>query len=76
VSERSFTPREVGAIVSAYTGRLLGEFSGMHEYVEKLMGGPVWTHEMGDPAMADRIRDLAKPDFLALHEWCGGKPAK
>lgn len=33
-------------VVSAYTGYLMCDFDLMHQYIEKVMGRPVWTHEM------------------------------
>ncbi len=36
------------AIVAAYTGFLIGEFSDMHKYIEEIMGGSVFTHELGE----------------------------
>jgi hypothetical protein len=59
------TKREA-AIVSAYTGFLLGDFGDMHEYIEEIMGHPVYTHEMGTGVVADQIQAKAKPDFLKL----------
>lgn len=58
--------KEEAAIVSAYTGFLIGSFSDMHAYVEKIMGRPVWTHEMGDKRIADEISEKAKADFVAM----------
>lgn len=55
------------AIVMAYTGvcMLSGEnLDIFHRYVEKLMGWPVWTHEL--PALADEIKRRAEPDFIEL----------
>jgi len=34
------------AVVAAYTGILIGEFSELHAYIEKTMGRSVWTHEL------------------------------
>jgi len=59
------TKREA-AIVSAYTGFLLGSFADMHEYAEELFGRPVWTHEFGAKEVADKLKELAKPDFISL----------
>ena len=59
------TKREA-AIVSAYTGFLLGNFGDMYEYIEEIMGRPVFTHEMGSGAVADQIQAKSKPDFLKL----------
>ena len=55
------------AIVMAYTGTcmLTGyKFNIFHEYVEKLMGRPVYTHELG--FLADEIKEKAKDDFIEL----------
>lgn len=59
------TKREA-AIVSAYTGYLLGDFAEMHKYIEEVMGRPVWTHEMGMSAFAEELRTASKADFIAL----------
>lgn len=58
--------REQAAIVGAYTGYLAGPFEEMHEYIEKIMGRPVFTHEMASEEVADQIREKAKQDFLAI----------
>lgn len=67
--EAEFSRKEIGAIVSTYTGIMLGDFHDMHGYIEKLMGRPVWTHEMGNKEFAQKIKALAHPDFIRLHEW-------
>ena len=54
------------AIVSAYTGFLCGEFSGMHEYVEELFNGPVFTHQFGNKEFVERVKEMAKSDFVRL----------
>jgi hypothetical protein len=58
--------KEQSAVISAYTGYLCGNFGDMQEYVTKIMGRPVWTHEFADPVFAQKIRELAKEDFLSL----------
>jgi len=58
--------KQQAAIVSAYTGFLVGKFSGMHEYVEKLMDRPVMTHELGSEEFAAEIKKAARPDYVAL----------
>lgn len=58
--------KQEAAIVSAFTGVLLGSFSDMHSYIEKLMGRPVFTHEMGDKLFCSVIKKLSKPDFINL----------
>ena len=57
---------EQAAVIGAFTGMLAGPFSDMHEYVEKIMGRPVFTHEMGNDAVAAEIKEKAKADFLAI----------
>jgi len=60
------TKREA-AIVSAYTGFLLGSFAAMHAYAEELFGRPVWTHEFGTKEVADKLKELSRPDFIGLN---------
>ena len=55
------------AIIMAYTGicMLAGDkFRIFHEYVEDIMGRPVYTHEIG--LLADTIKEKAEADFMAL----------
>lgn len=59
------TKREA-AIVAAYTGVLIGNFSDMHEYIEEIMGGPVFTHQLGNKDFVDEVQRRAKEDFLAI----------
>ena len=59
------TKREA-AIVTAYTGKMLGAFSTFHEYVEEIMGRPIFTHEMGRKEIAEEIKEKSKEDFINL----------
>ena len=59
------TKREA-AIVSAYTGILMGDMNDLHQYIEELLGRPVFTHELTDQALVNEIKDKAKPDFIAI----------
>ena len=55
------------AIVMAYTGTCMlteDKFHIFHEYVEKLMERPIYTHELG--LLADEIKEKAKDDFIKL----------
>ena len=54
------------AIVSAYTGILLGSSEEMHKYIEEIMGRPVFTHELGDKATVEKIKKKSRQDFLSL----------
>ena len=57
------TKREA-AIVSAYTGYLIGEFSDFQAYAEEIMGRPVFTHEF--PNIADELKEASKEDFMSI----------
>ena len=54
------------AIVTAYTGIFVGNFPAFHEYVEKLLNRPVWTHEFANKELMEEIKDKAKNDFISL----------
>jgi hypothetical protein len=58
--------KQQAAIIGAYTGVLCGDFSDMHAYVEKVMGHPVFTHEMGSKDFTEQLRSAAKADFLSI----------
>lgn len=60
--------RRESAIVGAYTGKLCGPFDALHEYVEEIMGRPVFTHEMGDKEVVAEIKRKSKDDFVAMAE--------
>lgn len=53
-------------IVSAYTGYLMCDWDDMHQYIEKKLGRPVWTHELAFEEMQEKVREATKDDFLAL----------
>lgn len=57
------TKREA-AIVSAYTGYLIGEFSNFQAYAEEIMGRPLFTHEF--PSIADELKEASKKDFMSI----------
>ena len=58
--------REQAAVISAYTGFLAGPFSDMHDYAEKLLHRPVWTHEFGSKKFSEELRQAAKDVFLSI----------
>lgn len=59
------TKREA-AIVSAYTGFLIGDFGDMAAYIEEKLGRPVMTHEMVDQKVNAQIKEESKKDFIAI----------
>ena len=57
------------AIIMAYTGicMLDGEdFDIYHEYIQEIMGRPIYTHELADKRVMDEIAEKSKMDFLAI----------
>jgi len=61
--------KEQAAIVGVYTGVLCGPFSDIHKLAEKLLGRPVWTHELARKEVWMELQDKVKPQFLEIcHE--------
>jgi hypothetical protein len=58
--------REQSAIIGAFTGVLCGPFEALHEYVEKVMGRPVWTHEMGSEQFSADLKEKSRADFMSI----------
>lgn len=56
------------AIVTAYTGVLMLDWSKFHEWVEFFMDQPVFSHEFASPAFLGSLKEKVKPEFLSL---CG-----
>lgn len=60
------TKREC-AVIMVYTGTCMltgDDLDYFYEYISELMGRPVYTHEL--PALADDLKEKAKPDFIRL----------
>lgn len=58
--------KEQAVVLSGFTGLLHGSFSDFHEDVEKRMGRPVFTHELGDKDIAAKVKELYRDDFIAM----------
>ncbi len=58
--------KQQAIIISGYTGITCCAFNHIHEDIEKRLGRPVMTHEMGTNSFRDEIREVYKADFLAL----------
>ena len=54
------------AIVSAYTGVMLGNFSELHKYIEEIMERPVFTHELASKEITEEIKKRSKDDFVSI----------
>lgn len=60
--------KKEAAIISLYTGILIGNFSEMHKYAEQLLQRPIFTHELIDENLWAKLKELAKPDLLAIND--------
>ena len=54
------------AIIGAYTGITASDFSVVHEYAEEKFGHPVWTHESASKVLSEKLKELAKQDFIDI----------
>ena len=57
------------AIIMAHTGicMLTGEeFKEFHNYIEYIMGRPVWTHELANEEVKNEIIENSRDDFMNL----------
>ena len=61
------TKRE-GAILTAFTGIMIGSFSDFQEYVDGLVGYSTFTHMFGDKEFATKVKELARADFIKINE--------
>ena len=53
-------------IVSTYTGVLMCNFDDVHEYIQKKLGRPVFSHELADKDIQKEIEEKTKEDFLEI----------
>lgn len=54
------------AIVSAYTGYLIGDIKDMHRYIEEILGRQVFVHELANDDIVDEIREKSRYDFINI----------
>ena len=59
----AITKREA-AIITAYTGVVLGEWVEAKKYIDEIMGRDLFTHEL--PVLVGEIHEKAKADFINL----------
>ena len=58
--------KEQAAILGAFTGITFGPFSGIHEYAEKKLGRPIFTHEFAREDLMAELKLAAYEDFLSV----------
>lgn len=64
--------KEQAVIVSGFTGYAACAFGHVQQDVEKRLGRPVFTHEFGNSAFAEQIREVYRDDFIAI---CNKEPS-
>jgi len=70
---KPLSPKQVGAIITAYCGVLCGDFEIFHAYAEALLGRSCEVHELGNESIKAQLKKLSTADFVGLHRWAGGK---
>lgn len=53
-------------VVTGFTGTLCCNFSTFHEDVERRLGHPVFTHQMGDKEFMGQVKKSYEADFMAI----------
>ena len=61
------TKRE-GAVLTAYTGTLLVDFSSFHKYAEEILGRPIFTHEMASKELMKELKEASTDEFTDIME--------
>lgn len=56
--------KKEAAIISAYTGYLIGEFSDFQAYAEEIMGRPIFTHDL--TRLGYELKEKSKKDFMSI----------
>jgi hypothetical protein len=54
------------AVIGCYTGTLCGPFNDVRELAERLLGGPIFTHQFANPSSVAALKTAALPLFMAL----------
>lgn len=61
-------------IIEVYTGFCMTsseERNAVYEYMQKIMGRPIFTHELAEKSIQEELREKSKADFIGL---CEPKP--
>jgi hypothetical protein len=63
---KSIMTKREAAIVSAYTGYLIGTMDELHKYIEQIMEKPIYTHELVSEELEKLIHEKSFDDFIHL----------
>jgi hypothetical protein len=58
--------KEQAVIITAYTGIGCCQFGDFHEYAEKLLGQPIWTHMFSNEKVWEDLKEKSKESFLSI----------
>ena len=58
--------REQAAIIGLYSGVSVGPFEDVHKLAENLLDRPVFTHELANGDVWEKLKALIKPQFIEL----------
>ena len=66
IDTKSTNRKRLAAVTAAYTGFLVGNFDDMHQYIEELLGYPVFTMDLASDLLCREIKEKSKPEFIQL----------
>jgi hypothetical protein len=58
--------RDQAAIIGLYTGVSAGPFEDVQKLAEDLLERPVFTHELANQNLCEKLKELVKPQFIQL----------
>ena len=62
-------------VMTAYTGIMFcKDFSEYHEFIEELLGTPIWTHEFASKEIQEEIRKAVETEYRKVFPIYGTAP--
>jgi len=58
--------RDQAAIIGVYTGISAGPFADVQKLAEDLLERPVFTHELANQDVCEKLKELVKPQFIQI----------
>jgi hypothetical protein len=58
--------RDQAAIIGVYTGISAGPFADIQKLAEDLLERPVFTHELANQDLCEKLKELVKPQFIQI----------
>jgi len=66
VPHMSKLTRDQAAIIGLYTGVSMGPFEDVQKLAEDLLERPVFTHELANQNLCEKLKELVKPQFIQI----------